>query len=83
MLLRSMILILNSNLTSLNFYENWLFNMVSELGFAGGQPPLCKFEYLFRICMVRRAREVRCLKAYIHIEPKNPTTLSFLGKLVV
>ena len=42
---KSMILILNSNPISLSCYENWLFNMVSELGLTGGfgfEPLLCK-----------------------------------------
>ena len=35
-LLRSIIIILNSNPTSLSFLESWLFNMVSKLGLAPG-----------------------------------------------
>ena len=29
---KDIIFILNSNLTSLSFYESWLFNMVSDFG---------------------------------------------------
>ena len=39
-----MIFVLNPNLTNLSFLESWLFNMVSELGLAGGMGfglPLC------------------------------------------
>ena len=43
-MLKSVIFILNPNSTSLSFFKNWSFNMVSELGLAGGpgfESPLC------------------------------------------
>ena len=44
LVLRSMIFILNPNLTNLNFKESWSFKMALEPGLTGGprfKPPLC------------------------------------------
>ena len=65
-----MTFILNSNPTSLSFYESWLFNMVSKPSLARGprfEPhlcnlfPICLFESPWRILLIKKKSSGRIL----------------------